>query len=95
MQPIGMFGIFEVLGQAGILGLIIVLWWVDMKKIYKILDRYKRDMDEQRMMYERNVSLVKDYYSLGSDLKDVVILNTEAMTKLIDHVQRPGTRKGR
>lgn len=88
MEPVGMLGVFEVMGQAGILGLIILLWWIDTKKIYKVLDRYKRDMDEQRMMYEKNVSLVKDYHSVANDLKDVVILNTQAMTKLVDRVER-------
>lgn len=38
-------------------------------------------------MYEENVSLVKDYSKLATDLHDVVIMNTQAMTRLIESIK--------
>jgi len=37
-------------------------------------------------MYEDNVSLVHDYSKLATDLHDVVVMNTQAMTRLIDSI---------
>lgn len=37
-------------------------------------------------MYENNVHLVKDYAALAKDLHDVVIMNTQAMTRLVDSI---------
>ena len=88
METINLVGYFEVFKNFGLIGLIIVLWWIDQKKVYKILDIYKADMAEQRRMYESNVSLVKDYHSVASDLRDVVIINTQAMTKLSEEIRQ-------
>lgn len=38
-------------------------------------------------MYENNVKLVEDYSRLATDLHDVVIMNTQAMTRLIDNIK--------
>lgn len=38
-------------------------------------------------MYEDNVTLVKDYSKLATDLHDVVIMNTQAMTQLIGSIR--------
>lgn len=38
-------------------------------------------------MYEDNVSLVKDYSKLAIDLHDVVIMNTQAITKLVENIR--------
>lgn len=65
-----------------ILMLIIILWYIDNRKIYIILSRYKSDMEEMRKMYESNVDLVKDYKDLAVDLKEVVIMNTQAVTRM-------------
>ena len=88
METINLVGYFEVFKNFGLIGLIIVLWWIDQKKVYKILEKYKTDMAEQRRMYESNVSLVKDYHSVASDLRDVVIINTQAMTKLSEEIRQ-------
>lgn len=98
MDTIGLPAMFSVLGTFGVPGLIIVLWWLDMKAMRKarddhkvefqrILDSYKADMSEIRRMYEDNVSLVKDYHSVASDLKDIVILNTRAMTEMTEAIR--------
>jgi len=87
MESMELVGFYKVLADFGILGLVIFLWWLDSKKVYRILDQYKNDMDEQRLMYEKNVSLVKGYQGLATDLKDVVILNTQAMTKIAERMK--------
>ena len=88
MESIGLVGLFEIIKNFGIVGLVIMLWWLDQKKVYKILDKYTTDMAEQRRMYESNVSLVKDYESIAGDLKDMVIITTQAITKLSDEIRQ-------
>ena len=39
-------------------------------------------------MYEKNVSLVEDYATLAKDLHDIVIMNTQAMTKLVESIKK-------
>lgn len=98
MDSMSLLGIFKVLGEAGILGLVIIMWWIDIKSVRKVqvqhkaemeevLRRYREDMTEVRRMYENNTSLVNDYHSVATDLKDVVILNTQAMTKLAERLK--------
>jgi len=43
-----------------------------------ILARYQEDMAAQRRMYENNVELVKQTQTIAQDLKDLVVLNTQA-----------------
>lgn len=88
METITLVGLFEVFKSFGVVGLVIVLWWIDSKKVYKILEKYKEDMAEQRRMYESNVSLVKDYESIASDFKDLVIVNTQAITALSGEIRQ-------
>jgi hypothetical protein len=84
--------------QFGLSGLVLVLWFLtDRSKaklmqqyhedMTKVLARYENDMKEIRHMYESNVKLVHAYDSVAKDLKDVVIINTQAMTKLTDDIR--------
>ena len=82
MEGINLAWLATVLKEFGIVGLVIILWWIDSKKIWKVLERYKSDMAEIRRMYEDNVTLVEAYQDLGGDLKDVVIMNTQAMQRM-------------
>lgn len=50
------------------------------------LKQYHEDVQEIRGMYEHNVSLVRSYESLAKDLKDVVVMNTQAMQRLGDKI---------
>lgn len=86
MTTPAVISVLDILGQFGFPGLILYIWWMDNRRIQGILDTYKADMAEQRRMYESNVSLVKDYGSVASDLRDVVIMNTQAMQKTFDAV---------
>lgn len=38
-------------------------------------------------MYKNNFKLVEDYAHLATDLHDVVIMNTQAMTRLVDSIK--------
>lgn len=88
METINLIGLFELAKNYGLIGLVIVLWWFDSKRFTKILTQYKADMAEQRRMYESNVSLVKDYYSVASDLKDLVVVNTQIITTLSEEIRQ-------
>ena len=93
METIGFISILKLLGNFGVLGLVIFLWWYDNRQIRKIvavhkedlseiLLRYEKDMAETRKMYESNVALVKDYKSIAGDLKEIVVLNIRECTKM-------------
>ncbi len=56
------------------------------KEMGEIMAQYKDDMNEIRRMYENNVILVKSYENLAKDLHDVVIMNTQAMTRIVDRI---------
>lgn len=93
MDGIGFLKIIEVLSQFGLPGVLLVIWFYSDRArdrqlnayrddMTRVLGGYKNDMGEIRRMYESNVALVKAYESIARDLKDVVILNTRATTRL-------------
>lgn len=62
-----------------------------------LLEQYRQDMmkeacrhdcalAEMRQMYENNVELVKNYLRLASDLKDIVIINTQKWQEAHDKI---------
>jgi len=87
MEAIGNIAVLKQLGNFGVIGLIMFLWWYDQRCIRKILGQYAQDMKDQRKMYESNVSLCKDYDEVSKDLKSIVILNTQVMTRLCDRLE--------
>lgn len=86
MQPTAAINLVDILSQYGPYGLLIIIWYLDNRRIQSILDTYQADMAETREMYKNNVALVKDYQSLATDLHDVVIMNTQAWQKTYDAV---------
>ena len=78
--------IMEMILGLGPIGLILILWYFGKQQTDAILQQYREDMLEQRQMYENNVELVKRYEELAGDLKDVIILNSTAMAKLVDRI---------
>jgi len=99
METLNLPGLFLALKNFGIVGLVLVLWYLGTnslrkiqdehkKEIQSVLNRYRDDMQEMRHMYESNVSLVNDYHSIASDLKDVVIYNTQVMTKMSEQIRQ-------
>lgn len=99
METIGYFSTLKLLGNFGVLGLVIFLWWYDNRQTRKIiachkkdlsaiLDRYEADMAEMRQMYKSNVELVRDYKSIAGDLKEIVILNVREMSEMKAEIVR-------
>jgi hypothetical protein len=98
VEGVNLMVILEVISKYGTLGVLIIVWWTDRKQLREqndqhkkdinaVLDRYKEDMVEQRKMYDGNVKLVKAYETVSSDLKEVVMMNTQAVTQLCVDVQ--------
>ena len=52
------------------------------------MELYKKDMLEQRKMYESNVSLCRDFASIATDLRDIVTLNIQTMTEVKDGINQ-------
>ena len=101
MEAIGMLSTLKILGNFGIVGLVILIWWVDSRRYAQLLETYRSDMtqilermksdtDKHWMMYEKNVSLVNDYSSIAGNQQEIIILNTQAMTKLVERLDRQG-----
>lgn len=78
--------VLKVAAEFGLVGVVLVMWWMDSNRIRKILDQYKDDMSEMRQMYKNNTSLVKGYEGVANDLKEVVIMNTQAWQKTVDAI---------
>lgn len=92
MDGLSFLKLMEFAGQFGLPGLLLVLWFFNERgrertlREYRddtqdILREYRADMLEIRKFYERNVTLVQAYESLAKDLKDVVVMNTQAWTR--------------
>jgi len=88
METFGLHTLIEILQNFGPFGIVVIMWWHDMKQVRKILDCYKKDMAEMRQMYKNNVHLVENYEKVATDLQDVVIMNTQAMTKICDDIEQ-------
>jgi len=92
ISAIGPTGIVMVLFLIMLFGLaptaiIIGIWYVDKQKTDEILRSYSKDMQEIRGMYVTNASLVKRYADLADDLKDIITLNTQTMTRLVEKIE--------
>lgn len=87
MEQIGFQTIIGIVSNFGVPGILFVLWWFTTRAHERTLQSYKDDMREMRVMYENNVNLVKGYQGLAGDLKDVVIMNTQAMTTICEDVR--------
>lgn len=88
MESFNLMSIIKILSDFGTVGLVIFLWWTDNKRIWAVLEQYRADMDEQREMYRSNVSLCRDFSSVASDLRQIVILNTQQMQRVADEIRQ-------
>lgn len=52
----------------------------------EILTQYKADVSRVTGYYERNVELVERYEKLSDDLSDIIHLNTQVMTRLVESI---------
>ncbi len=85
LGPIGI--IVELIRLLGLPGVILVIWYFDGKRIDKIMDKYKKDLIKMRTLVAKTQEIGKGYAQVASDLKDVIMLNTQAMTKIGDAIE--------
>ena len=81
-QIAGIGTIWEILKAWGPFGIVLVIWWYDSRAMRELIAVYREDTESLRRMYENNAILVKNYEKLAGDLQDVVIMNTQATTRL-------------
>ena len=86
METLSPIWMVEIIKAFGFAGLVAAMWYIDSRAFRKVLAQYKSDMDEQRAMYLSNVKLVESYLGLARDLKDIIIMNTQAMQRINDSV---------
>ncbi len=77
----------EVFKLYGPYGLLLVIWYMDSRRIEKMLQEHRGYMTELRDMYTNNVKLVENYESVSKDLKDLVVLNVQAVTGLTHDIR--------
>ncbi len=99
-----------VLKDYGPFGILVVIWYLDIRqmramqssyqskidemqinyqsKMDQVLSEHKEYMAEIRRMYENNVILVEKQEKLSEDLKDIIIMNTQAMTHLSADIEQ-------
>ncbi|MCD4674951.1 MAG: hypothetical protein K8S18_03015 [Desulfobacula sp.] len=82
------FKILEMVLGLGPIGLVLVVWYFDKQKTDEILRKYSDDMHDMREMYLANASLVKRYSELAGDLKEIITLNTQTMTTLVERIEK-------
>jgi hypothetical protein len=86
MEQLGLEYLLKLVKEFGLPGMILLIWWLDQKSqsrmlsayredTKRILMSYKEDMATQRVMYDSNVVLVKQYGELCGNLKEIVMLN--------------------
>ena len=51
-----------------------------------ILNQYKADVDKVTGYYERNVELVENYAKLADSLAEIIHLNTQIQTRLVESI---------
>ena len=78
-------------------GLVLVLSWLYQRQIDRILretrdrhqellDQYQQHFESVKRMYENNAELLKRHIRLSEDMKDVLVMNTQAFTALKEAV---------
>jgi len=68
-------------------GLLFFVWYFDRKDMRRVLNQYGRDTQKISKMYKANAGLTSAYKELAGDLKEVIMMNTQAMTKIGEAVE--------
>jgi hypothetical protein len=99
MEGLDLKQIVDMASSFGIPGIVLILWHFSEKSHERALRAYRDDMQrtlaqyheemiEQRRMYDNNVELVKECLETSRTLKDVIVLNTQALTSLKESVEK-------
>ena len=67
-----------------ILFIVVIGPWIS---AFMLVYLQSRRFEKVVTMYKNNFSLVEDYSKLATDLHDVVIMNTQTMTRLVDSIK--------
>lgn len=78
-------------------GIVLLLWYVGERTSRAALQAYREDTLRQSQehekalaaavqMYKDNVQLVKSYEKIAEGLQDLIVLNTQTITRLCDKV---------
>lgn len=98
MERVSLEFLTQCVSAFGIPGIIFVLWYFSEKSHAITLQVYRDDtlhqqkvfqdgLAEVRRMYENNVRLVEECKELASNLQNVVIMNTQAVTRLSSEIR--------
>jgi len=87
MEGMTMQMVIEIVSQFGLPGCVLLLWWMGEKSHQRTLSAYREDTQEMRRMYESNVRLVEKYEALSTDLREVVMVNTQTFSELTDAIK--------
>lgn len=88
LRQLGPLGIaIELIRILGLPGMIFVIWYFDRKQMDKMIDKYKKDMIKSASLIKKTQELGKGYAQIAGDLKDVMMLTTQAMTKVGDAIE--------
>jgi hypothetical protein len=91
-------GLLRSVGNIGISGVILVLWYFSMKAQEKTMARYRSDTSEMfndyktvalemKRMYENNVVLANKFCEMTRDHKEVIVMVTQVLTHLSDDIR--------
>jgi hypothetical protein len=97
IETLGLGSMVSIVTVLGLPGLVLIFWAVDhrryekeraehKKEIAKILARYDKDMATVTRFYADNVLLVKDYSRLSAELANIIHLNTQVQTRLVEKI---------
>lgn len=109
LEGIPMWFIGLAISAMGSPGIVLVLWYIDHRKIErirredqkamhkmreedkesmnKVLAEYKDDVQRISHFYDSNVKLVENYEKLAGELADIIHLNTQAQTTLVEQIK--------
>jgi hypothetical protein len=98
LEGLSIAALTPIIAYLGLPGLIFIVWYVDQKRLDKVMARNKEDMtkvitrNKEDMakvvrMYEDNVILVKGYERLAADLTGIIHLNTQVQTNLVNSIK--------
>jgi len=90
--------LIDLVSNFGMGGLVLVLSWLYQRQIDRILreekkrheellGQYQRHFQEMKRMYENNADLVNRHLDISDDLKDIIVMNTQALTGLGDAIR--------
>ncbi len=98
MEGVSLATILQVGSTFGTPGVVLLLWWWSDKERERTLDqyrdhmetmfkRYELDIQATKQMYIDNVVLVKAYEKIANGLQDLIVLNTQTITKVCDKIE--------